>query len=1022
MKKLIVLLVVMLLTEWSAGFMPVYKKGAVNEGHWQWLTENNFRVVMQPQKLPQDIGEHKIAWTRLNFDYAYDSGMIEGLINYDSVRVIAYDKATGKPLRYTPGNSQSLSAYLVPAKIDDWGYRGDSYRILRYRQLSWIRKDNDENLLYICYFDVHGSGETDIITKPAFIGAGDALAFGGSGKTEYLRGAPIVYDWNGNGHKDIITYCGSMPEVAVYVVLNDGNMNLEATLPKPIEIGGHLGNAYKQVDDINGDGKLDIVIVGRYFRDIENSGLSDFVNIDYPENSTLVDEFLPDCRTVSWHLADWDGDGKKDLMLAAGWWGDYGWDDAYDSEGNWTNGPLRGWFYFFKNNGTNDNFNLAQPIQLKHIDDTNIEVYGRPNPIFVDLNGNGMLDLITSEFTGDIYVYLNVGTPGSPQLGDKQKLATVNGDFEGDYQALTLHLVDWNDNGYLDIFLQGENKRAGYMENTGTFTASGVPIYEEVVYLRTQSQYPNSAMLAVGDLYDWTGNGKLDLIYGDSAGYIGWYEAIGSYPNLSFDEGRLFTNGGEPIRIVAGENGSIQGPAEKRWGYTVPVVGDWDMDGYPDIMLNSIWGNIVWYQNPGIYGTSELDIQRNVEVQWLSTPPKPAWQWWDPQPNQWATQWRSTVQLLDYDNNGLLDVVALDYEGYLVLHRRYLDGSIPLLGAGERIFLDNNSQPWQINPSTAGRSGRRKFRLTDWNNNGKWDLIVDNAGYGSNVALYENIGDNINPVFVLSGALADIIVAGHTSSPIIFDLENNGVKDLILAAEDGHFYCFHRSYIENRMTLQASFVAEQGLVYPSNDIVLFRDSIVNGEVSGALRTRGASYLGQWLLYVENSGYQDHQVVLDFQENINIKENTVLKAAFKFATDATFTSTELARIDVRAVCADTLETVSYLPANSIYTISGVQQQEQLVFNDDPSRWQELTLDLTSGDGLPATGMLNESTVINRIVFVFNQPVAANIDYVRISQNPSIYQTTCAYYLSGDLNNDCAVDLLDVSIMANNWLVE
>ena len=36
------------------------------------------------------------------------------------------------------------------------------------------------------------------------------------------------------------------------------------------------------------------------------------------------------------------------------------------------------------------------------------------------------------------------------------------------------------------------------------------------------------------------------------------------------------------IRIQAGENGSIQGPAEAKWGYTTQTVADWDHDGRLD--------------------------------------------------------------------------------------------------------------------------------------------------------------------------------------------------------------------------------------------------------------------------------------------------------------------------------------------------------------------------------------------------------------------------------------------------------
>ncbi len=47
---------------------------------------------------------------------------------------------------------------------------------------------------------------------------------------------------------------------------------------------------------------------------------------------------------------------------------------------------------------------------------------------------------------------------------------------------------------------------------------------------------------------------------------------------------------------MAGPNGSIQGPCEAKWGYTTLTVADWDGDGLPDLVVNSIWGKVVWYQ------------------------------------------------------------------------------------------------------------------------------------------------------------------------------------------------------------------------------------------------------------------------------------------------------------------------------------------------------------------------------------------------------------------------------------------
>ena len=50
----------------------------------------------------------------------------------------------------------------------------------------------------------------------------------------------------------------------------------------------------------------------------------------------------PKVRHNQWRYVDYDGDNDLDLVVGIEDWSDYGWDDAWDSAGKWTNGPLHG--------------------------------------------------------------------------------------------------------------------------------------------------------------------------------------------------------------------------------------------------------------------------------------------------------------------------------------------------------------------------------------------------------------------------------------------------------------------------------------------------------------------------------------------------------------------------------------------------------------------------------------------------------------------------------------------------------
>lgn len=159
---------------------------------------------------------------------------------------------------------------------------------------------------------------------------------------------------------------------------------------------------------------------------------------------------------------------------------------------------------------------------------------------------------------------------------------------------------------------------------------------------------------------------------GNTSGYIELFENL-SGPKVASPKwaaAKRLEAGGRTFRVMAGPNGSIQGPAEAKWGYTTLNVADWDADGLPDIVFNSIWGRVQWLKNIGTRTSPKLAEPQSVEVEWPGTPPKPAWTWWTPTGKELATQWRTTPVLADWNGDGLLDLAMLDHEGFLSLFER----------------------------------------------------------------------------------------------------------------------------------------------------------------------------------------------------------------------------------------------------------------------------------------------------------------------------------------------------------------
>ncbi|MCA9215305.1 MAG: VCBS repeat-containing protein, partial [Planctomycetales bacterium] len=288
--------------------------------------------------------------------------------------------------------------------------------------------------------------------------------------------------------------------------------------------------------------------------------------------------------------------------------------------------------------------------------------------------------------------------------------------------------------------------------------------------------------------FDWDSDGDEDILCGNTAGYIEFFEnlsGVGSETQWAAPV-RLLA-GGKPIRIQAGPNGSIQGPCEAKWGYTTISVGDWDHDGRHDIVANSIWGKVVWFRNVGSNTKPELTPAQPVSLGNSNRrSEKPKWNWWNPSPGELVTQWRTTPYVVDWNEDGLNDLVMLDHEGYLALYRRFEDNDGVLsLSTPQRIFVDESMNPLRLNDRLAGGSGRRKLAVADWDGDGRKDILINSV----NADWYRNDGERDGKtVLQHQGAIARRELSSHTTSPAVCDLNRDGKPDLLLGAEDGHLY------------------------------------------------------------------------------------------------------------------------------------------------------------------------------------------------------------------------------------------
>ncbi len=616
-----------------------------------------------------------------------------------------------------------------------------------------------------------------------------------------LRGWPLPMDFTGDGTTDLVVICSDTPYDGVYLFERAGYMDTETGLPV-FTAGKRLGEARKFLrpnERLDRAANVRISYVNNESVILTpNKRYPDFINTLFEKPETLnmdpvfhgFDRYF--VRADQWEYVDFDFNGIYDLIVGIGYWEDYK-KGNYNDLGQWTGGPLHGYTYFFQNNGTNANPKYANPERLKTIDGNDVDVYGWPSPSFADFTNNGHIDLICGEFRDGFTYFENISTNERPLFTPGRPLT-----FNDTLLKVSLTMpvpvaYDFDKNGTTDLIIGEEAGRIAWMENTGQLV-DGIPRFLPPIFFKQEADEINVGALATPVGFDWNGDGMEDLLSGNSEGQIVYIEKLENSPS-KWSKPELLKAGDDVIRIKAGYNGSIQGPSEQKWGYTTISVADWNHDGLPDIIANSIWGKIIWYENIGSRTQPKLAVSKPIEVEWKGLISKPSWNWWDPVGKELVTQWRTTPIALDWTGNGLTDLIVLDHEGYLALFCREIRNNRVVLLPGKRVFkLEGETGPLRLNEDDKGGSGRRKISIVDLDHDGKMDLLVNDI----NARFYKNIGEKEG--LILFKDLGDIDVlklAGHNSSPATIDLDADGIREVIIGAEDGFIYSMPNPFFKS---------------------------------------------------------------------------------------------------------------------------------------------------------------------------------------------------------------------------------
>ena len=503
--------------------------------------------------------------------------------------------------------------------------------------------------------------------------------------------APLAVDWDGDGRTDLLcgaernrilffrnvsspTDKGGPPRYELRGFVEADGRPIELPIA-PVPEGKGIFNLdyYPVLDapDWNGDGRRDLLaggfITGRIYY-YENVG----TNADGTPKLAFRDTVLADGKPldVGWAAApcaaDFDGDGDLDLVSGCMLMSTEGCDQAAGSK----------FLRYYENIGTRQSPRLVERPFPKEGQFPNSIL---ATPRAVDINGDGLLDLVVSAST-NVYLYENVGTKTKPRFRVHAN-ALPNPGGSAALPTFPVQFVDVNDDGRPDIVC---NLRVYYREADGRFTAGSL--------LPPGNQIDHPAKMGDGWTYihlaDLDGDGRRDILYGTHSGHVYLHRNLGK----RYDEKgtQLMQVDGAPVHV-----GPIEGQSMDfdvlQGARTSIAAADFDGDGRIDLVVGDTYGRLRYYHNEGTPAAPRFATPRLVAEMGIRVVPS----------------------VSDWDHDGRPDIVASAASGSVALVRNQGGNQF---SAPERLKIP----PTPYSPSVT---------VTDWNGDGDDDVIVGTA-YG----------------------------------------------------------------------------------------------------------------------------------------------------------------------------------------------------------------------------------------------------------------------------------------------------
>jgi len=542
-------------------------------------------------------------------------------INNDGIRdLYIYDKIGKLSLTYINGGTPNVVDYsYVPEyqsnfpSFSAWvilkDYNGDGVEdVFAYSSIPGIPGIevykgyyNDENQISFIQNELSG-GQFNILYYPGSSGNNNLYV----SSVDY----PAIDDIDGDGDLDILTFniAGGIVEYyqnqsvergfgrdSLLYVLADrcwGNF-FESGISKEVDLSNnpeecalnfqsiearsniHAGSTLLTID-MDNDGDKEVIL-----GDISFSNLNLLINGGSPEDAFMVDQFInfpANSLPVDLPLfpaaffLDVNNDGHKDLVTSPNLGNDIG--ETYNVV----------WYY--ENRETNENPSFEYIQKDLFVEDM-LDFGTGANPVFVDWNQDGLMDLVISNKSffvpggmrnARVYLFQNVGTPNIPKYELKDDNLWKLNQYSQNAWRFIPAFGDLDGDGDLDALIGEEFGKLFYAEN---IAGPGNPM--EFVAPEYAYHLIDVGQISRPQIIDLNQDGLLDLVLGERNGNINYFENTGTVNTPVFSP--------EPTNNFLGKV-DTRGMSQVT-GYSAPIF--LEIDGNIQLFAGNEEGKILRY-------------------------------------------------------------------------------------------------------------------------------------------------------------------------------------------------------------------------------------------------------------------------------------------------------------------------------------------------------------------------------------------------------------------------------------------